>query len=612
MKKTIFSTILFLIFILFISVTYLSFFGLETKRFNQMIKNEIKKNNKDIKLNFEKISVLLDIKNLTLFIKFIEPKIYYENVGIPLNYLRTDVSFASIINKSISIKKIQLSSNEFKFKTIKPILKKIELNDENLKIIKKANFQIKNLELELDQNLKFKKNYIISGKIKDAYLKISKKYELIKLNTNFMFKENYLNFSNSSWVLKANENTKNDFFNGEIDIKKINKDYGINLNLETRDITNLLNISAMNFSFLPGRIVNIKSKFIFKKNKEIYFNDISIVDDLNKFVISDLILDKKFLLKNFKLIEIKTKTGKEINNDFKIINKKKQILIRGKVFDAKNIIKEISNKNKNNNILEIFTKDIEIDLKRIIKGAKFPIKNFRMIGYLKNGSFEKVSAKSDFSLNEHMDISLKKNKNNTKTLEIYSDIATPLLSDYDFFEGLDSGNLLFLSTFDKKESNNVLTINNFKLNNAPALAKLLTLADLKGLTDTLKGEGISFETLSIKYKSDKSTMQIDEIFMIGPSISVLIDGYVEKKSGLISLRGTMVPAKTLNSLISKIPVVGEILVGKKIGEGIFGLSFKIKGLQNNLKTTVNPIKTLAPRFITRAIEAAKKKKFKQQ
>ena len=174
MKKTIFSTILFLIFILFISVTYLSFFGLETKRFNQMIKNEIKKNNKDIKLNFEKISVLLDIKNLTLFIKFIEPKIYYENVGIPLNYLRTDVSFASIINKSISIKKIQLSSNEFKFKTIKPILKKIELNDENLKIIKKANFQIKNLELELDQNLKFKKNYIISGKIKDAYLKISK------------------------------------------------------------------------------------------------------------------------------------------------------------------------------------------------------------------------------------------------------------------------------------------------------------------------------------------------------------------------------------------------------------------------------------------------------
>ena len=48
------------------------------------------------------------------------------------------------------------------------------------------------------------------------------------------------------------------------------------------------------------------------------------------------------------------------------------------------------------------------------------------------------------------------------------------------------------------------------------------------------------------------------------------------------------------------------MIGKKLGEGVFGLSFKIKGLPNNLKTTVNPIKTLTPRFITRALEAAKK------
>ena len=61
------------------------------------------------------------------------------------------------------------------------------------------------------------------------------------------------------------------------------------------------------------------------------------------------------------------------------------------------------------------------------------------------------------------------------------------------------------------------------------------------------------------------------------------------------------------NLISKIPVVGDILIGKKVGEGVFGISFKVKGLPNNLKTTVNPIKTLTPRFITRAIENSNKK-----
>ena len=78
------------------------------------------------------------------------------------------------------------------------------------------------------------------------------------------------------------------------------------------------------------------------------------------------------------------------------------------------------------------------------------------------------------------------------------------------------------------------------------------------------------------------------------------------KNGLVSLKGTLVPAKTLNNLISRIPVVGDLLIGKEIGEGVFGISFKIKGLPNNLKTTVNPVKTLTPRFITRAIEARKK------
>ena len=56
--------------------------------------------------------------------------------------------------------------------------------------------------------------------------------------------------------------------------------------------------------------------------------------------------------------------------------------------------------------------------------------------------------------------------------------------------------------------------------------------------------------------------------------------------------------------------MGHILIGKKDGEGLFGVSFKIKGLPDQLKTTVNPVKSLTPRFITRALESIKKKQSK--
>ena len=45
-------------------------------------------------------------------------------------------------------------------------------------------------------------------------------------------------------------------------------------------------------------------------------------------------------------------------------------------------------------------------------------------------------------------------------------------------------------------------------------------------------------------------------------------------------------------MISKIPVIGKIVIPKEVGEGLFGISFKMKGPKGNIKTTINPIRTL--------------------
>ena len=134
---------------------------------------------------------------------------------------------------------------------------------------------------------------------------------------------------------------------------------------------------------------------------------------------------------------------------------------------------------------------------------------------------------------------------------------------------------------------------------------MLTLASLQGIADLLTGEGIRFTDFEMKFSNKNDLMRIEELYAIGPAISLLMEGYIESDD-LVSLRGTMVPATTINRTISSIPLLGDILVGKKVGEGVFGVSFKIKGPPNKLKTTVNPVKTLTPRFITRTLEKIKK------
>ena len=613
MKKTVFSTFLFILFLLFVAISYLSFFGHETGRFNKIIKSEIKKSDNNIDLDFEKISILLDIKKFVLFVKFINPNLNYSQISIPLKSLRTDVGLEFLTQKKLVIKKIILATKYIDFNKIKSLLNKTDLKEENFKNVKSARLQIKDLKLEFDENFKLKDNYSVSGDINTADIKISDEYEISNLITNFLYEKKSLYLNEISWNFNDSKNTEREFFNGELNLKQTyTGNYDVDLRFKVKNDSSLPKIAIMNYSFGKGSVSEVNTKFSINKNKSIFFKNLKIENRDNEFKVKDLHLDKDYNLINFKEIHVKTSIDNNINNEFKIINKDK-ISIEGKVFDAKMLIKELSKDSKKNKFFKGISKDIKIDFNKILKGAKFPIKNFSLVGKINKGEFEKILAKSDLSDSKYLDISLKKQKKtDSKILEVYSDIAVPLLNDYKFFQGLEGGNLIYVSKFNKKNSSNVLTINNFKLNKAPALAKLLTLADLKGLTDTLKGDGIAFDTLAIKYESNPEKMDIKEIFMIGPSISILIEGYVEKKSGLISLRGTLVPAKTLNTIISKIPLVGNILVGSKIGEGVFGISFKIKGLPNDLKTTVNPVKTLTPRFITRALEAVKKKGTKQQ
>ena len=58
--------------------------------------------------------------------------------------------------------------------------------------------------------------------------------------------------------------------------------------------------------------------------------------------------------------------------------------------------------------------------------------------------------------------------------------------------------------------------------------------------------------------------------------------------------------------MAKIPVIGNIIIPKEIGEGLFRISFKMKGPKGKIKTTINPIRTLTPRFIQKIIDKNKK------
>ena len=249
---------------------------------------------------------------------------------------------------------------------------------------------------------------------------------------------------------------------------------------------------------------------------------------------------------------------------------------------------------------------IKMNFDRVITGTNDDVFDLSMIASIDKGSYDKLSLKGKFSEKEIVEMSIYQVDKDKKTLQVISDRARPFIKNFDFIKGFENGKLEYESITSKESSKSNLVITDFKVSKVPALAQLLTLASLQGIADTLGGEGIRFESFEMKTNSKDNVLNIEDALAMGPAVSILFEGYVDI-GNIVSLRGTLVPATKLNSLIASIPVVGDILVGKKTGEGIVGVSFKMKGPPKNIKTTVNPIKTLTPRFIVRAIEKMKKK-----
>ena len=424
--------------------------------------------------------------------------------------------------------------------------------------------------------------------------------ELHFKDTNFdvRFASDNKNYINASGLYSVNEK---DYQKYDFENKFLKKNSEINLNLK---LIQDIKIDFINYKKDYGKVADLFLNIRTKKDA-IDLKRLNYKENKSSISIESLRIDKKNLI-SLKKIKVKTFDNKDLKNDF-TLDFGKKIKIFGNSYDAKNLNKFLNHKTQNNTLKKI-NKDIEIDLKNIDTPLSKKLKNFRLIGVLEKGKFVKISSKGDFGNNKFLDISMKNDKKNKKKyLEVYSDLPQPLLTEYSFFNGLSEGVLTFSSIIEDQSSSSILVIDNFKVINAPGVVKLLSLADFGGLADLAEGEGLSFEKMEIKMSFEKGFLRLDELYAVGSSVSVLMEGYKEE-SGLTSLRGTLVPAKNLNRFLSKIPVIGKIIIPKEIGEGLFGVSFKMKGMPGKIKTTINPIKTLTPRFITKALEKQKKSK----
>ena len=548
---------------------------------NEKIKNiNFKFNYEENNINLEKVE--LKYFNLPVSSDNINLQRQNENFFVNGN-LKTPSSEINnkLINKyyeNNNLKNLILSSNsEFSFNINK------KLKFQNTKI--NSSISIENAEY-YSENKSLRK---ILPNIKD---KIIIKNNKLNLNYN-----NDLSIVGEGNIY-ISEKQENIFY----DIKKKKKNLSVDLKVSLNKTPII--IKLLDF-YKNDKNAELKINFNKEKNK-LLISNLSLISKKDKFIFNNFTLNNKFQIIDLEKIKLNYQDRDEIINDLSLLKKKDHFLVEGNNFSLNSIIENIlfddseaelklfTNKPR---VFKIKFKENNIDKEHII---------YNLLGEIvfNNNKITKLNLNSKFKDNKNVSLSIV-NKNGDQITTFYSDLAKPFVKKFKFIKGFEEGKINFSSTKLNKRSNSQLNIYDFKLKELPALTKILTLASLQGISDTLTGEGVRFNEFEMIFSNEGNLMKIEEMYSIGPAMSILMEGYVQKDK-LISLKGTLVPATTINKFVSSIPLIGDVLVGKKTGEGVFGVSFKIKGPPKNLKTSVNPIKTLTPRFITRTLEKIKK------
>ena len=534
-------------------------------------------------------------------------------------------SLASINDLNFKYNKVNLSAESVKIKTnqdeidISGKLKNqiTTLNDQEiLNSISFEDFNFKNIrftsnnefKLVFNKDLKLK-NFRTSSFINIKEASIQNDYDLTNIFPNIkkelILKNHELNvLNNNSKIIVEGQgeiSSQKNFDKIKYKFENIADKFLFDLKLDL--ISNPINISFLNYKndSKEDTLIDIKGTYL--ENKKLNFNKINISSKNNKISLNKLYLNDKFQFSSIQNAVFNFVDTMNIRNDFELKKgKKNEYSIVGKSFNSTKIIDELLVGEDSDNFLPNIKLGINID--KVLIDKENDINNLKGKLVFKDNKIENGNLTGLFSDNEKINLTIITKNQNTVTT-FFSDRAEPFVKRFKFIKGFEEGALDFYSVKSGNSSNSQLKIYDFKLQELPALTKILTLASLQGIADLLSGEGIRFNDFEMKFVNQKNLLKINEIYAIGPAISIMMEGYVEKNK-TISLRGTLVPATTINKAISSIPLLGNILVGKKTGEGVFGVSFKIKGPPGKTETSVNPIKTLTPRFITRTLEKLKK------
>ena len=398
---------------------------------------------------------------------------------------------ASYANKKLSIQGKGQVKLQNKFE---PINYKVNNNGSNLNLV--SNIELSELDIK-NQDL-----------IKKYFPNTKNILNLKDHKINIIYKNNIISLKGLGKVKLENE-----FNQIGYSFSKKNKKYNFETDLEVNDAP--LQIDIINYE--KNKKFNSKLRIIGSYTKKIGLDlkKISLISKNNKLIIDNLIFDNKNKIFKVDKIDLDYFDNSEKRNKF-VLNRIKNNYyeLKGSFLNADPIVRSLL-ESKDDGQLNIFRENINVSLNfsDVYLDSNNVVKNLKGQFQIIDNKVDQANISAIFDDNKNLIFEIN-TKEDEKITTLFSSKAEPLVRRYKFIKGFEDSNESYLDFYSSKKngvSNSKLIIDNFKVKEIPALAKILSLASLQGIADLLTGEGLRFTDFEMNFTNKDKLMTIKGI-----------------------------------------------------------------------------------------------------
>ena len=358
-----------------------------------------------------------------------------------------------------------------------------------------------------------------------------------------------------------------------------------------------------------GKGIAAKAEFVLKTQDGLFrLNDFKL-QGAGFYTAGNLLMSKAGLI-SADIKQLKLNDADSIGLQIEKKDEAYNIKVSGDSYDARGVMNTLLYQGSFKQVQDGRSVNLTAKFKQMQGFGKRRIYNADIVYQSKSGVLTKLDMKGFGTDGANYSVQAQRNGNET-LFTIASNNAGNALAFTNIYTKMEGGVIRSqLIRSDNGPFKGPVNLSNFTVVNEPRLAQMVSnvkrqIPDDRGQRAKVipinNDKRIKFDLAQAKIEKGEGYLTLNDAVIRNASIGLSMEGTLYNQRDTMNIKGTFMPANSVNLAVSAIPIIGRFFANGK-DRALIGVTYQLKGARTNPELYFNPLSIVTPGFFNKVFE----------